>query len=705
LKYWSLIADRLFKIRNSQNIEGVEVPLALFSPPIDPGALVRAVAGGLSVPSAIASLSTRIPYYRFNTLTQKATELSDQVRSLGSLLLQALEKRDGEALAQLKSGQEILLNKATTSVKQAAITEAEADLESLNLNRAVTMERKNYFLGQSYMNAWEITAVGLSGAALISQAYITLGYALSGGLALIPDIMAGAAGFGATPQVGATFGGQKVAEAATKAANALESLNNCLDRGASMAVTQGSYRRRQDEWDFQVRTADDELAKIDQDIKAKSFHIDMLKADLAAQIMQNANSAATDAFMRNKYTNQELYDWEVASISSIYFKAYNLAFDTAKKAERCLQHELGTDQIFLNYGWNSLRKGILAGENLAASIKSMEASYLEQNKREYELKKHVSLSILDPEALLKLKIGGSCTVRIPEALFDLDHPGHYMRRHKSVSLSIPCIAGPYTSVSCRLSLVANKYRRDPKSDDGYAEDVGKDSRFASNIGTIQSIATSSAQADSGMFELNFKDDRYLPFEGTGAIATWLIELPTTFCQFDYSTITDVIIHLSYTSRDGGSLLRKAVTDSQLDALNSLVQRAEKHGLFQAYNLRYIFPTEWYAVQSSVGKATLQLVDKHVPFFFQGHGVAIEGTDWLVRIDPAPPMGSTALGELVQVAGKPVPLTAATIDGLALAGWYRGPSGALKLNVPFDLELRKTLTVKDCVMLVRFSLAS
>jgi hypothetical protein len=35
---------------------------------------------------------------------------------------------------------------------------------------------------------------------------------------------------------------------------------------------------------------------------------------------------------------------------------------------------------------------------------------------------------------------------------------------------------------------------------------------------MQSIATSHAQNDSGMFELNFRDERYLPFEGAGAIS-------------------------------------------------------------------------------------------------------------------------------------------------------------------------------------------
>jgi hypothetical protein len=42
LTYWDTDADRLFKIRNSMNIDGIERQLALFDPPIDPGLLVKA---------------------------------------------------------------------------------------------------------------------------------------------------------------------------------------------------------------------------------------------------------------------------------------------------------------------------------------------------------------------------------------------------------------------------------------------------------------------------------------------------------------------------------------------------------------------------------------------------------------------------------------------------------------------------------------
>ena len=56
-----------------------------------------------------------------------------------------------------------------------------------------------------------------------------------------------------------------------------------------------------------------------------------------------------------------------------------------------------------------------------------------------------------------------------------------------------------------------------------------------------------------MFEFNFRDERYMPFEGAGAISSWKVELPSGFRQFDYQTISDVIIHISYTAQQDDSL--------------------------------------------------------------------------------------------------------------------------------------------------------
>ena len=92
-------------------------------------------------------------------------------------------------------------------------------------------------------------------------------------------------------------------------------------------------------------------------------------------------------------------------------------------------------------------------------LRRLENAYLEENKREYEIIKHISLVMLDPLAIVKLRSTGSCDFEIPEVLYDMDHAGHYFRRLKSVSISLPCIAGPYTSVSAKLLQTEARYRK------------------------------------------------------------------------------------------------------------------------------------------------------------------------------------------------------------------------------------------------------
>jgi hypothetical protein len=269
----------------------------------------------------------------------------------------------------------------------------------------------------------------------------------------------------------------------------------------------------------------------------------------------------------------------------------------ANRAQKAYQYDLAADKTFIQFGyWDSLKKGLLAGEKLFYDLKRMEASYLEKNKREYEITKHISIATFDPIALIMLRETGECYVNFPEVLFDLDFPGHYMRRIKSVSLTIPCVTGPYTSVSCTLTLLSNHIRIDSSptgNEVSYKRDEeADDPRFKDNICAIQSIVTSSARNDSGMFELNFRDDRYLPFEGAGVISEWRLELPKNFKQFDYSTISDAILHINYTAKDGGSTLKGYAENAVKETLNSMEMGSDNTGLFRSFSARHEFPNEW-----------------------------------------------------------------------------------------------------------------
>jgi hypothetical protein len=318
----------------------------------------------------------------------------------------------------------------------------------------------------------------------------------------------------------------------------------------------------------------------------------------------------------------------VGEISGVYFSSYQLSYDLAKRAERAFQSELGVENTsFVNFGyWDSLKKGLLSGESLSLDLKRMEIAYLEQNRRELEITRHISLMQLDPYALLQLRATGSCKLTIPEWVYDMDCPGHYMRRLKTVSLSIPCVTGPYTGVNCTLSLLKSTVRVSPRLKDGKYERSTdeEDDRFRDYYGTIQSVVTSNAQNDSGLFETNLRDERYLPFEMSGAASQWQLKLPSDPsknepCQFDYDTISDVILHVRYTARDGGEPLKSG----SIKNLQTLIDNAQNVGWVRLFSVRHEFPTEWAKFKGADLSTTptvglsLTLLPQHYPFWAQG----------------------------------------------------------------------------------------
>src|SRR5258708_3579831 len=264
---------------------------------------------------------------------------------------------------------------------------------------------------------------------------------------------------------------------------------------AKMPSIKGGYARRWDDWKQQEKVANKELDQVDKQIAAAEVRLDIAQKDLDNQDLQISNAKAVDDFLHSKYTNKELYDWMSTEVSALFFQSYQLTYDLAKQAEKAFQFERGlnsSDYIKFGY-WYSLRDGLLAGERLALDLKRLEAAYLEQNRREYEITRHISLVLHDPMALIALKETGTCVVTLPEALCDMDYPGHYMRRIKNVSLTIPCVTGPYTNVNCTLTLLSNQVRADNNPLPSYAKNEdgdGDDNRFITTFGAIESIATS-----------------------------------------------------------------------------------------------------------------------------------------------------------------------------------------------------------------------
>src|SRR5204862_2197192 len=111
------------------------------------------------------------------------------------------------------------------------------------------------------------------------------------------------------------------------------------------------------------------------------------------------------------------------------------------------------------------------------------------------------------------------------------------------------------------TLMDNHVRVSPNAAASYGRTAGDDPRFVDDAGGASAIVTSSAQDDAGLFEMSHQDERYLPFEGCGAVGTWKLELRAVYPEFDYRTISDVVLNLRYTARDGGAPLASAAADA------------------------------------------------------------------------------------------------------------------------------------------------
>ncbi|MEU6354956.1 hypothetical protein ABZ896_37540, partial [Streptomyces sp. NPDC047072] len=531
-------------------------------------------------------------------------------------------------MAQLRSTHEQQVLNQVRLVRLARIEEESRTRESLEEAQKVAVKRRDHYKGllADGWNGWEKAWLGLTIGAMGLETAGTVLNLLASPMSLIPNITAGASGFGGSPHVTLSVSGKQASDALGKTADALKGLSGIAQMGAGMTNTIGSYERRAQDWKLQLDLAEQEIVQADRQIAAARVRVRIAENELVEHDKRIEHAAGEDEFLRTKFTNRELHDWTVTQLSALHFQSYRLAHDMARRAERCFRYELGlAASDYIRFGsWDSLRKGLLSGERLAHDLRRLETAYQEQNRREYELTKHVSLAQLDPVALLRLRQNGECFVDIPESAFDLDYPGHYFRRLKTVGLTVPCVTGPATTVACTLTLTGNRLRKDATLLAGkYARDTaGEDPRFRDEIGAVQLIATSTAQEDQGLFELSFRDERYLPFEGAGAVSSWHLRLGKDLPQFDFASISDVVLHLRYTAREGGAVLRTQAATELRRGLGETALAESRRGLYRVLDLRREFPDAWYRFLRPSGTGDDQRLDlgdltARLPFFTRG----------------------------------------------------------------------------------------
>ena len=585
ISYWDRVEDRLFKIRHCMNIQGVERQLDLFQPPLDVMQLVRAAASGNNILNALTHGGQDIPHYRFQYMIDRAKNITSTVIQLGASLLSALEKKDAEQIGILRSTQEENILNLMLLLKKKQIEEASETLDSLNKTLDGAKNRSQHYqkLIDGGLSVHEQDSQNLMISALAFETAASIANFISSPVYGVPTIFGLADGGFAPGDIIRAIGEGTRGTAAV------------LNQGASLAAIMGEHDRRREEWEFQKLVADDDITQIEKQIAASQVRLDIANQELTVHQKSIEQAKEIETFLKSKFSNQDLYQWMADRIATVYFQSYKIALDMALATQSTYQYELNSDDAFITMQyWDSLRKGLLAGEGLMFALTQLEKAYLDNSSRHLEIEKTISLLQLNPQAFLDLKATGKCTFSLDEILFDYDFPGHYCRKIKSVSLSIPAIVGPYQNIKATLSQTYNAvvYQADSAAkavdfllNGGTGE---RPSGLRENWRPNQQIAISKGVDDSGMFVLNFNDERYLPFEGTGAVSKWELKMPKETNRIDFEQLSDVIIDLKYTALyDGG--LEKAV-------IGKLAQKPYPAAIY--LNLKQAFASAWYNFMSA-----------------------------------------------------------------------------------------------------------
>ncbi|UKZ54354.1 hypothetical protein TrVGV298_008162 [Trichoderma virens] len=609
-----IIDGRLYNIRHGLDIDGNPRRLPLFDPPLDPGQLIAARAGGASLASLAGGRTEGpMPNCRARFLLQKAQDLCAELRSLSESYLSIKERRDAEAMARLRARQETGVLSLLNDVRQHQVLEATSALETLAETRKSHILRLTYFLALIGESAdivpssdadWVDLDFGirqpnndelrmsaeeyLESTSMESAVYtnkIATGIEQNAGLLMaLPSltIQAEPMGIGISTQMDASI----IAKALLVGAGVIRAAAQASTDMASRAARKGQLVRQLQERRMQANLAGHDIKIVDKQVENQQKRVDVAKAELRAQKQQAVDAAEMEEFLRTKYSSDKLYSWLEAETRKLAYQSYLAALDMARTAERALQWEYGprAQPSFLSSAyWDESRDGLLAAQELSAALHRVDKFQMQGTPHDYELTKTISLRQVAPLALLNLRTTRTAEFEIPEVLLDLDFPGHYCRRIQSVAVSIPSIVGPYTGVNCSLRLLEHRYRLkagvSPSTGSYYNQDIAGDERFHTDSVPITSVALSSCTHDTGIFELNFGGERYAPFEGAGVISRWKLELPSPFRQFDYNSIGDVLFTVKFTSLEGGATWKNQATQAARDFRSQIDESLGNEGGF------------------------------------------------------------------------------------------------------------------------------
>ncbi|MBS9434144.1 neuraminidase-like domain-containing protein [Photorhabdus hainanensis] len=558
LSYWQKLEQRLYNLRHNLSIDGQPLHLPIFATPVDPKALLSAAVassqGGSNLPSEFISV------WRFPHMLENARSMVSQLTQFGSTLQNIIERQDAEALNTLLQNQAAELILTNLSIQDKTIEELDVEKTVLEKTRAGAKSRFDSYskFYDEDINAGEKQAMALRASVAGLSTALQASHLAGAALDLAPNIF------------GFADGGSHWGAIAQATGNVMEFSASVMNTEADKISQSEAYRRRRQEWEIQRNNAEAELKQIDAQLGSLAVRREAAVLQKTSLKTQQEQTHAQLTFLQHKFSNQALYNWLRGRLSAIYFQFYDLTVARCLMAEMAYRWETNDAAArFIKPGaWQGTHAGLLAGETLMLNLAQMEDAHLKQEQRILEVERTVSLaevynglpkkkgqfSLTEKIAeLVKNKSGtagsGSNTLKLSTenakaslqasiSLADLqirhDYPESSgvgnVRRIKQISVTLPALLGPYQDVQAILSY------------------SGKASGLAESC---KSLAVSHGMNDSGQFQLDFNDGKFLPFEGIDIDkGTLTLSFPnaTGKQQAMLESLNDIILHIRYTIR-------------------------------------------------------------------------------------------------------------------------------------------------------------
>ncbi|MBK8251144.1 MAG: hypothetical protein IPK82_00550 [Polyangiaceae bacterium] len=234
--------------------------------------------------------------------------------------------------------------------------------------------------------------------------------------------------------------------------------------------------------------------------------------------------------------------------------------------------------------------------------------------------------------------------------------------------TVATVRNTLDTVQCEVALLSSKIRKSAAlNGSAYAEAAGgQDSRFSIDPTAVEALSTTTADDDAGMFQLDLRDEKLLPYEGRGVLSTWRVEVPADQNRFALHRIADVVLHVRYTSRDAGDLLKSKAKNhlnaSTLQRVRVISAKTVAHEAFASFGQgqdnpppahRLEIPVTREGFHTFLGKRDVQIVKVTVSATFNEKYTSLGVSSPTHLTFQLTPPGQTAItGTLQFIAGEP-----------------------------------------------------